>query len=318
MSEESSPTTALERAKDAGRPTASGEGVRVLLVTGMSGAGKTSALKALEDIGYEAVDNLPLSLLSSLVLPGQRTFAAAGLQRPIAIGIDIRTRDFGVGPFLGEMDRLVSESAVEVKVLFLDCDDDELRRRYAETRHRHPLAIDRPVGDGIVHERGMMAGLSDRADMVLDTTALGPGGLKRILDGHFGLDSAPGLAVFVTSFSFRRGLPRDADLVFDVRFLANPHYEPALRTLTGLDAAVAEFIGGNTGFAQFFDGLRAWLRPLLPRYAAEGKSYLTIAVGCTGGRHRSVFVADKLAGWLERQGQRVQTRHRDMELKDQT
>ena len=299
---------------DAPDPKPAGDDkVRVLLVTGMSGAGKTSALKALEDMDYEAVDNVPLVLLSSLVLPGQRDFQARGFRRPLAIGIDIRTRDFGVEPFRQEIDRLRDESEVEVQVLFLDCDDDELRRRYAETRHRHPLAADRPVADGIARERPLMEGLRDRAEVVLDTTGLGPGDLKRILRGTYAPDSEPGLAVFVTSFSFRRGLPRGADLVFDVRFLTNPHYDPELRPLTGRDDAVAAFIDADAGYQQFFDSLTGLLGPLLPRYVAEGKSYLTIAVGCTGGRHRSVFVAERLGVWLESLDQRVQLHHRDLE-----
>ena len=299
---------------DAPDPKPAGDDkVRVLLVTGMSGAGKTSALKALEDMDYEAVDNVPLVLLSSLVLSGQRDFQARGFRRPLAIGIDIRTRDFGVEPFRQEIDRLRDESEVEVQVLFLDCDDDELRRRYAETRHRHPLAADRPVADGIARERALMENLRDRAEVVLDTTGLSPGDLKRILRGTYVGDSEPGLAVFVTSFSYRRGLPRGADLVFDVRFLANPHYDPALRPLTGRDEAVAAFIGAAAGYQQFFDGLTGLLGPLLPRYVAEGKSYLTIAVGCTGGRHRSVFVAERLGAWLEGLDQRVQLHHRDLD-----
>lgn len=289
------------------RPAATG---RLTLVTGMSGAGKTSALKAFEDLGYEAMDNVPLSFLTTVVRPVQGRFGTRGLNAPLAIGIDIRTRDFGVEPFLRELDRLVAETTTEVEVLFLDCDDDELRRRYAETRHRHPLAQDRPVSDGIARERRLVSILRERADLVVDTTGLAPGELKRILEGHFGLDSTPGLAIFVTSFSYRQGLPRDADLVFDVRFLANPHYDPDLRPLTGRDAAVADYVAGDAGFQQFFDGLTGLLLPLLPRYAAEGKSYLTIAVGCTGGRHRSVFVAEKLAAWMKDQGQQVHLHHK--------
>jgi UPF0042 nucleotide-binding protein len=292
-------------------PRAEAPAVAVLLVTGISGAGKTSALKALEDMGYEAVDNVPLSLLGSLVLPGQRSFGAHGLERPIAIGVDIRTRDFGVDSVLRELDQLTDEGDVEVKVLFLDCDDDELSRRFAVTRHRHPLAGDRPLQDGIDHERRLVSRLRDRADLAIDTSGLGPGDLKRILHGHFAR-AAAGLSVFVTSFSYRRGLPREADLVFDVRFLANPHYDPALRPLTGRDAAVADFIADDPGFGDFFQGLTGVLLPLLPRYAAEGKSALTVAVGCTGGRHRSVFVAERLAAWLGEHEQRVSVRHRDL------
>ena len=289
------------------------DAMRVLLVTGMSGAGKTSALKAFEDMGYEAVDNVPLSLLGSLVLPGRGAGGTRVYPQPIAIGVDIRTRDFGTHTFLAELHRLIDESEVAVEVLFLDCDDDELRRRYAETRHRHPLAADRPVSDGIARERHLIGTLRTLADVMIDTTGLPPGELKQLLNGHFGLQSAPGLVVFVTSFSFRQGLPRAADLVFDVRFLANPHYDPELRSLTGRDRGVADYVAQDVDFDGFFDGLTAWLQPLLPRYAAEGKSYLTIAVGCTGGRHRSVFVAERLAAWLEREGQRVQLHHRDLD-----
>ena len=284
----------------------------MLLVTGISGAGKTSALKALEDLDFEAIDNVPLSLLSNLVLPSQPGFAERGFERPVAIGVDIRTRDFGVEALLARLDRLAGEGDVDVRVLFLDCDDDELGRRFAATRRRHPLAVDRPLSDGIAHERRLLSGLRERADVTLDTTGLGPGALKRILKGHFAQESEAGLAVFVTSFSFRRGLPREADLVFDVRFLANPHYDAELRPLTGHDRAVAEVVAGDAGFAPFFDSLTAMMGPLLPAYAAEGKSYLTIAIGCTGGRHRSVVVAERLAEWLLGEDQRVHVHHRDL------
>ncbi|MBT5244954.1 MAG: RNase adapter RapZ [Rhodospirillaceae bacterium] len=285
-----------------------GKVLGVLLVTGMSGAGKTSALKALEDMGYEAIDNVPLTLLGALVKPPQQD----GFQRPIAIGVDFRTRGFAIDTFISELDSMFEESSLEAKVLFIDCDDDELRRRYAETRHRHPLAQDRPVSDGIARERTLVSPLRDRADVVIDTTRFGPGELKRILSGHFDIADDFGLSVFVTSFSYRQGLPREADLVFDVRFLANPHYDPALKDLSGKDDAVGAFIAGDAGFGIFFDNLTAFLSPLLPRYAAEGKSYLTIALGCTGGRHRSVYVAEKLARWIEQEERQVHLLHRDL------
>jgi RNase adapter protein RapZ len=278
----------------------------LLVVTGMSGAGRSTALKALEDLGYEAVDNLPLSLLPDLLrAPAQRP--------PLAIGVDVRTRDFGVGALLAALDRLAGEHQLALKIVFLDCEDDNLVRRYTETRRRHPLAGDRPVTDGIALERRRLSPLRDRADLVIDTTALSPGDLKRLLHGHFAPDAAPGITIFVTSFSYRHGLPRDADLVLDVRFLRNPHYVPALKPLTGRDEAVGAFIESDGDFAPFFDRLCAWLAPLLPRYEGEGKSYLTIAVGCTGGRHRSVYVAERLAAWLSRQGRPVGIGHRDLD-----
>jgi RNase adaptor protein for sRNA GlmZ degradation len=276
----------------------------ILLITGLSGAGRTSSLKMLEDLGYEAVDNLPLSLL-----PGLATQTRVW---PIAVGIDVRTRGFAVANVLAELDNLVSGRGIESRLVFVDCDDEALARRYTETRRRHPLAGDRPVMDGIRLERQLVSPLRERADLVIDTSALLPADLKRLLAGHFALDERPGLKLFVTSFSFRRGLPREADLVFDVRFLDNPHYVPALRELTGLDDAVGAVIAADPGYAGFFTSLTALLTPLLPRYDREGKSYLTIAIGCTGGRHRSVYVAEELGRWLAAQGQRVAVAHRDL------
>lgn len=280
---------------------------RVVIVTGLSGAGKTSALKVLEDLGYEAVDNLPVGLLAGLVRPG------AGDGRPLAVGIDIRTRDFGVEPIGRTLDLLAADPRVDVRVLFLDCDDDVLCRRFTETRRRHPLAVDRPLVDGIRHERTLVSPLKRRADVVFDTTALAPGEFKRVLSSHFSLDSGQGLMVFVTSFAYRNGLPREADLVFDARFLTNPHYVPALKPLTGRDRGVADFVAGDAAYPAFFQSLTGLLAPLLPRFAAEGKSYLTIAVGCTGGRHRSVFVSERLTEWLKQQGVRVELRHRELD-----
>jgi UPF0042 nucleotide-binding protein len=277
----------------------------VVLVTGLSGAGRSTALKALEDLGYEAVDNLPLDLLDPLVDEERDT-------RPVAVGIDIRTRDFAAGPFLENLDKLTGRPELRVALLFLDCDDEVLERRFTETRRRHPLAQDRRIADGIAHERRLVAPLRARAAVVLDTSHLSPGELRRVLAGHLGLGRGPGMAVFLTSFSYRHGLPREADLVFDVRFLKNPHYEPDLRAHDGRARQVAAFVEGDDAFQGFFARLTEMLAPLLPRYEQEGKSYLTIAFGCTGGRHRSVVVAEKLAGWFAARGRSVQTSHRDI------
>jgi UPF0042 nucleotide-binding protein len=275
---------------------------RTVVVTGMSGAGKSSALKVLEDLGYEAVDNPPLSLLGQIARAGA-----------IAIGIDIRTRDFDVPSFLAKVDELKGREILEVRLLFLDCDDEVILRRYTETRRRHPVAGDAPVLDGIRNERKRLTALRARANVVIDTSHLSLTELRRILKGWFDLEMA-GLSVSVVSFSFARGLPREADLVFDIRFLRNPHYEEELRPLSGRDPEVAAFITADPGFAEFFGRLTALLRPLLPRYLSEGKSYLTIGVGCTGGRHRSVFVAEQLAAWIGEQGEKVELFHRDAEL----
>ena len=281
----------------------------VVLVTGLSGAGRTTALKMLEDLSYEAVDNLPLSLLTALL----NAEASNSDWQPLAIGVDIRTRDFGVDVFSTELDRLTADHDIDVQMLFLDCEDATLLRRYTETRRRHPLALDRPVPDGIRLERAMLAPLRARADTVIDTSQKTLWTLKERITEQFGLDRGPGLGVNVTSFSYRRGIPREADLVFDVRFLTNPHYEETLRPLTGQDSRVSVYIAADPDFDVFLESLTGMLGILLPRYEAEGKSYLTVAVGCTGGRHRSVYTAERLAEWLENQGRRYFLRHRDMD-----
>lgn len=280
---------------------------RVLLATGMSGAGLSVALKALEDLGYESVDNLRLSLVDALIAQGDPS------HRPLAIVIDSRTRDFSVAAFLEQVESLAARPDLDVRLLFLDCGDEALQRRFTETRRRHPLADDRPVPDGIQRERTLLLPLKQRADMVIDTTLLSIHDLRRLLAGTFSLGAQPALQVFVTSFSFRLGIPREADLVFDVRFLVNPHWNPSLRPLTGLDPAVAAAVERDPDFPAFFANLTGLLRPLLPRYNQEGKSYLTVAIGCTGGRHRSVFVAERLADWLHGLGLKVGLGHRDLE-----
>jgi RNase adapter protein RapZ len=287
------------------RPDA-GPRTRLVIVTGMSGAGRTSALKALEDMGYEAVDNLPLSLLGSLV-------RSEGLgQGGLAIDVDIRTRGFSAERFRETIAGLFARPDIDGTLLFIDCDDDVLRRRFTETRRRHPLAKDRPVSDGIAQERRMIDGLRARADQVIDTTGLSVADLRRIVTGAFAPAGGVHPSVFVTSFAYRQGLPRDADLVFDVRFLENPHYVDALRPMSGLDREVGAFIEKDPSFASFMDRLEALVIPLLPRYEHEGKMYLTIAIGCTGGRHRSVFVAERLGAAIARAGLDVRIAHRDL------
>lgn len=283
---------------------------RLMVVTGMSGAGRSTALKAFEDMGYEAVDNLPLSLLPNLVGPH-------AMKAPLAIGVDVRTRDFAVPALVKTLDGLVKDKNIDLRMVFLDCDDDRLERRYTETRRRHPLAAEHPVADGIRLERQRVWPLRDRADLVIDTSSLTPADLKRMLQGYFRLDSAPGITIFVTSFSYRHGLPRDADLVFDMRFLRNPHYVPALQKLSGRDPEVGSFIESDPDFAPRFKELCDWLDKLLPRYENEGKSYLTIALGCTGGRHRSVYAAERLSAWLAGAGRPVSILHRDLDRPEQ-
>ena len=288
---------------------------RLLLVTGMSGAGKSTALKALEDIGYEVVDNLPLSLLSNLVRPIEAAGAerdAASVNRPLALCIDVRTRQFDLEHFEHDIAPLLDRTDLDVTLLFLDGDDDTLRRRFTETRRPHPLAADRPVIDCIRRERERLNWLKSRADLTVNTTDLSIIDLRRLLEGHFSHPTEPELSIFVISFSYPRGLPADADLVFDVRFLSNPHYESNLRPLSGLDLAVGRHIEADSAYAPFFANLKDMLISLLPAYEREGKSYLTIAVGCTGGRHRSVFVAERVGEVLIGTGRQVGVRHRDL------
>jgi len=190
-----------------------------------------------------------------------------------------------------------------------------LRRRYTETRRPHPLAPDRPVSDGIADERQMIGWLRDSADVSIDTSALTPHQFKQLLAGHFDIGRHAGMRISVMSFSFRRGLPREADLVFDVRFLKNPHYDPKLKPMTGVNPEVVAFIATDPDYEPFMGRLEGMIAPLLPRFDAEGKSYLTIAVGCTGGRHRSVAIAERLAGWLRDAGRSVTLGHRDVDVR---
>lgn len=279
---------------------------RILIVTGMSGAGKSTALKALEDMGFEAVDNLPLSLLIDVVR------SRTAMNKQLAIGVDIRTRDFGISAISAKIDQLVSASGKRVSLIFFDCDDEVLQRRYSETRRKHPLATDRRVIDGILHERVLVSALRDRAEFVIDTTHLSSHELRRALNERFSLLGYQKFVITVISFAYRRGVPRDADLVFDVRFLENPFYNQLLRPLTGLDPQIGEFIQKDVSFMTFFENLKLLLEPLLPRYQRESRSYLTIAIGCTGGRHRSVFVAEQLSKWLKQNGNTANQQHREL------
>ena len=287
-----------------------------VIVTGLSGAGRVTALRALEDLGYVAIDNVPLPLLGDIM----RSTAGDGhseMAAPLAFGIDTRTYGFDPRRLAQRVGELKKRADLTPRLLYLDCDTEALQRRYTETRRPHPLAPDRLVADGIAEERHLLAQLRDSADVVIDTSDLSPQRFKQVLAGHFSLTERPRLRLTVMSFSFARGLPREADLVFDTRFLRNPHYEPALRPLTGRDPAVAAFVEADPDYKPFVERLQGLIGPLLPRFDAEGKSYLTVAVGCTGGRHRSVAVAERLASWLRGEGRSVTLTHRDAGISPQ-
>ena len=284
---------------------------RVLLVTGMSGAGKSTVLKALEDIGYEAVDNMPLRLLRRL-LSVEDSSAEHPADRPLAIGIDTRTRAFDAEDIVQRLKELRRGGEIEIRVLFLDCAGGELTRRFSETRRRHPLALDRPAADGIARERELLAPLRRWADIVVDTTDYTPHDTRRVVREKFGRVDGDALTITCMSFGFARGLPRDADLVFDMRFLANPHWEGELRPLTGLDAPVGAFIAQDPAYDSAFAKIVDLLVTLIPRYHHEGKAYLTAAFGCTGGRHRSVYVTEAMAAALRAAGHEPVVVHRDI------
>jgi len=278
---------------------------RILLVTGMLGAGKSTALRELEDLGWEAIDNFPIRLLNRLV------GGESGAQS-LAIGFDCRTRGFVPADVIERVKKLEERDDIEVTTLFLDCAGHELERRFNETRRRHALAQDLPVATGIAAERELLAPLRRWSEVLIDTTHFSSNDLQLRIRELF-VDSAPEpMTVTVSSFGFARGMPPVADLVFDVRFLDNPHWDPDLRHQTGLDLAVARHIEADVAFESAFVRIRELLLELLPRYAAQGKTYVNVAFGCTGGRHRSVFVAERIAEALREGGFSPTVMHRNL------
>lgn len=281
---------------------------RLVLVTGPSGAGRSTAIHALEDMGFEVIDNLPLSLVPRL-LEGTPPL------QPIALGIDVRNRDFNAQSLIELIDRLTREPRIELEVLYLDCQPTVLIRRYSETRRRHPLApMDSPE-EGVEREIDLLAPIRARADHLIDTTDLTVHGLKDEVTRWFGRGDgkAPRLSVSVQSFSYKRGLPRGLDMVFDCRFLRNPHWEPDLRPKDGRDPVVAQYVAEDPRFAEFYQRTKDLLLFLLPAHLAEGKSHLSIGFGCTGGQHRSVALTERLGNALAENGWSVSKRHRELE-----
>ena len=280
--------------------------LRVLIVTGMSGAGKSTALGMLEDLGWETIDNAPVRFLESLLTAGPPS------ETPLAIGVDSRTRGYDPAVILDLLDRQIFGGQPRPAILFLDANRPAIERRYNETRRPHPLARDRPVGDGIKAERELLEPLRARADIVIDTSDFAPNQLQQVIRNEFGDAARGGMNLTVTSFGFARGMPPLADLVFDMRFLDNPHWNPLLRPQTGLDAAVGAHIEADPAFAPGFARIRDLVLDLLPHYVDQGRAYLTIAFGCTGGKHRSVYSAEKLASALREAGYEPTVNHRNL------
>ena len=287
------------RAPDEGRQN-------LVLVTGPSGAGRTTAINVLEDLGFEVIDNLPLSLLPRLL-------EGPPLSHPLALGLDVRNRDFTTDALIDAIDRLAQRPELALQVLYLDCDEDVLVQRYSETRRRHPLAPADSPAAGIARERELLVPVRARADVLLDSSGLSPHDLRAEIERWFAPPEGRTLAVTLHSFSYKRGLPRGLDLVIDCRFLRNPHWEPELRPLDGRDAAVDAHVAGDPRFDDFFTSMCDFLVPLLPAYHAEGKTHLSIGFGCTGGQHRSVAVTERLAKALAKEGWQVSKRHRELE-----
>lgn len=281
---------------------------RLLLVTGFSGAGKSTALAVLEDLGWETMDNFPVRLLKRLVaMPDE----ARG---PLAIGFDSRTRGFVPADIIALVKDLAARDDISLTFVFLDCAGSELERRYNETRRRHPMAAGRPVMEGIAAERELLEPLRRWAEIMIDTSAMTSNDLQSHVRQLFAPEAGDDGAMTLTlsSFGFARGVPPLADLVFDMRFLDNPHWVPELRELTGQDAAVGEHIRRDPAFADAFARIRDLLLVLLPRYGAQGKPYVHIAFGCTGGRHRSVYTAEAMAEGLRAAGFSPTVRHRNL------
>lgn len=281
---------------------------QLVLVTGPSGAGRSTAIHALEDLGFEVIDNLPLSLVPRLI-------DGPTLGRPIGLGLDVRNRDFNTTALIELIDQLTRDPRVSLELIYMDCSQNELIRRYSQTRRRHPLAPMETPSEGIEREIDLLAPIRARADHLIDTSEMSPHELKTEIGLWFRRSESENMAISVQSFSYKRGLPRGLDMVFDCRFLTNPYWQVELREKDGRDSEVSDYIQTDPVFAEFFQRLQDLLLLLLPAQLTEGKSHLAIGFGCTGGQHRSVAVAEKLGNVLAESGWPVSKRHRELERK---
>ena len=283
----------------------------ILFVTGRSGAGLSTVLKILEDLGYETMDNVPVSLLLDFfkkINLGEEKISS----KAIAVGLNIRTSSFDAINFIKDLESIKNIEKFKLETVFLDCDENTLSQRYTKTRRKHPLAKDSNLIDGIRVENEIIKPLREIANLLIDTSLMGVNDLRQLITGNYTLKDTNTLAIGIKSFAFPNGLPRESDLVFDVRFLKNPFYDDSLRSKTGRDSEVGKYIMTDPEYKSFFDNLSNMISSLLPLYKAEGKAYLTISIGCTGGQHRSVFVAEEIANSLISSDYEVEVSHREL------
>jgi len=283
--------------------------IRLILVSGPAGAGRTTAIRSLEDLGFEAIDNLPLDLVKSVLKPKKAS-------EKIAIGLDTRGRDFTVEGLLGLLKSLSSLEHVDFELLYLSCTMEVLLRRYSETRRRHPLADGKSPHEGIEQELILLEPIRHKADILIETSELTPHDLRDSIKQLFLNTGVNLLSISLKSFSYKRGLPRGADITLDCRFLKNPHWQDELRDKTGLDPSVSEFVASDPKFSEFIERVTKLLLFLLPSFKEEGKSSVEIGFGCTGGIHRSVAVTETVAKKLADSGWNVSIKHREIERLD--
>ncbi len=281
---------------------------RLVIISGLSGSGKTVALHTLEDAGYYCVDNLPVALLTGL---GHHLREMSGTDGLFAVGIDARNPAVDLARFPQMLDTLAADG-IRTEIVFLNADDATLIKRFSETRRRHPLSVDnRPLADAIELERQLLSPIQAKADLVVDTTSTTIHQLRGLIQDRLGTRTEA-LSILFQSFGFKHGLPQDADFVFDVRCLPNPHWEPGLRPLTGRDEAVRHYLEQQPGVERMVDHIRDFLSEWIPQFERENRSYLTVAIGCTGGQHRSVYLAERLAAHFRQSRGLVSVRHREL------
>ncbi len=279
--------------------------VPLVLLTGPSGAGRSTAIKALEDAGFETIDNLPLGLLPRLL-------SGVPLKRPMALSLDVRNRDFSPAAILDALELVDELPNVAPELLYLDCRAEVLRRRYNETRRSHPLDRQEDPNAGIETELSLLQEVRGRATVLIETSELTPHELRHAVQSRFAPQDGQAIGLTLQSFSYKRGIPQGADLVFDCRFLHNPHWQAELRAMDGGDEPVGAYIQTDPGYAPFVSNLKEMLEHALPGYVREGRSHLHVAFGCTGGKHRSVFLTGTIAESLANRGWRVSIRHREL------